>query len=178
MREPWNLGNGWVDCDLAKQFHHPVRMMNDAAMQALGSYAGGRMLYIGLGTSVGSAFVADHVVVPLELGSLGHSFGKTLEERLSKESLKRDGVSPWRKAVLDALPRLQYAFNATEVVLGGGNAKRLSDRLPDGVRLGDNAWAYRGGCRLWECYSLGTLHHFDAPLEAQPQAVAGETAQT
>lgn len=164
--DPWNLGPGWVDLDFSEHFHKPVRLINDAAMQALGSYQGKRMLYVGVGTSVGSALVADHIVVPLELGALGHPFGDTLEDHLSKKALKAGGERKWRKALLAALPGLRHAFGADYIVLGGGNAKRIQERLPEGVRLGDNSLAYNGGCRVWNCRSWGTLHAFDGRAAA------------
>jgi polyphosphate glucokinase len=164
-RDPWNLGPGWAAFDFAKQFGKPVRIMNDAAMQALGSYQGGRMLFIGLGTSVGSAVIADNVILSLELGSIPHTFGKTLEHLMARKGLERLGKSHWRAAVLDAIPRLQSAFSADYVVLGGGNSKKLAGRLPDEIWLGSNANAYHGGLRLWDCRDLETVQIFEPPPE-------------
>ena len=157
VRDAWNLGPGWVGYDYDAQFGKPLLIMNDAAMQALGSYRGGRMLFLGLGTSVGSTLIADNVVVPLELGAIPHAFGKTLEQLLARSALERMGTSRWRRAVIDAIPRLQDAFVAEYVVLGGGNAKKLKSRLPPDVWLGTNWNAFRGGCRLWESRHLRTL---------------------
>lgn len=165
VQEPYNLAGGWVDFDYAAHFDRPLRMMNDAAMQALGSYKGGRMLFLGLGTSVGSALIVDNVVVPLELGNIPHAFGETLEDLLARKALQKLGKRRWRFAVLDALPRLQGAFMADYLVLGGGNAKKLKRRLPDGVRLGSNRQAYRGGCRLWECKDPGSVQFFEGRNE-------------
>lgn len=167
-RDAWNLGPGWVDFDYDAQFGKPVRMMNDAAMQALGSYRGGRMLFLGLGTSVGSTLVSDNVVVPLELGALPHAFGKTLEQLLARTALEAMGPARWRRAVIDAIPRLKDAFGAEYVVLGGGNAKKLQRRLPPEVWLGTNWNAFRGGCRLWECRYLQTLQIYEGhPLSEE-----------
>jgi polyphosphate glucokinase len=161
VREPWNLGSGWVDHDFGAWIPQPWRIMNDAAMQALGAYEGGAMLFLGLGTSVGSTLIVDNVVMPLELGNVPHSFGQTLEHLLARDGLDRLGKNKWRHAVLDALPRMRDAFMADYVVLGGGNAKKLKRRLPLGMRLGSNRNAFRGGRRLWECRDLTTVHVFE-----------------
>jgi polyphosphate glucokinase len=148
VAEPGNLGPGWVGYDYAAAFDCPVRIANDAAMQALGSYDGGRMLFIGLGTGVGSALICDHVLVPLELGDLHFKEG-AVSETLGRDALEKDGKKAWRKAVLALVPPLQKAFLADYVVLGGGNAKHMGKTLPPGVRLGNNLTAFRGGYRLW-----------------------------
>src|SRR4051812_47156061 len=147
--EPGNLGGGWVAFDYARAFGKPVRVINDAVMQALGGYDGGRMLFIGLGTGLGSALVTEHVVVPLELGCLRYADNQTMFEWLGREGLEQRGVEVWRQAVYDITHMLRQAFAADYIVLGGGNAKRV-DPLPDGVRRGGNDDAFEGGFRLWE----------------------------
>jgi predicted NBD/HSP70 family sugar kinase len=146
--EPGNLGPGWVGFDFATAFEKPVKMVNDAAMQALGSYEGGRMLFLGLGTGLGSALITGHVVIPLELGRLLHDGDRTLGEVLGRRGLERLGKGEWRKAVNQAVTALMGAFMADYVVIGGGNAKQVKD-LPPGSRLGHNQTAFRGGFRLW-----------------------------
>lgn len=146
--EPGNLGPGWVGFDFAAALGKPVKMVNDAAMQALGSYEGGRMLFLGLGTGLGSALIAGHVVVPLELGRLRHDAKRTLGEALGRAGLERMGKRAWRQAVTQTVTALMGAFVADYVVVGGGNARRLKD-LPPGVRRGHNLTAFRGGFRLW-----------------------------
>ena len=147
--EPRNLAKGWVGFDYAKAFGKPVRVINDAAMQALGSYEGGCMLFLGLGTGLGSAMVIGGVAQPMELAHLPYKKGGTFEDYVGKRGLDRLGKKKWAKAVEDVVKRLKYALQADYVVIGGGNAKRL-DELPDGARLGANANAFVGGVRLWE----------------------------
>jgi predicted NBD/HSP70 family sugar kinase len=154
--EPGNLGTGWVGFDFAAAFEKPIRIMNDAAMQALGSYEGGRMLFLGLGTGVGSAVIADFVIVPLELGHLPFESSKRLNDVLGRKGLKRLGKIAWRKAVSEVTERLIAAFSADYVVIGGGNAKNVRD-LPPGVRRGNNLTAFRGGLRLWNLDDIPTL---------------------
>ncbi len=149
LLEPRNLGLGWVDFDFEVEFGKPVKIINDAAMQALGSYEGGHMLYLGLGTGLGSAFIIDGVLAPLELAHLPYKKGRTFEDYIGLRGLKRMGHKRWQKAVEDVVARLQAALVADSVVLGGGNAKLL-DRLPPGVRMGDNKNAFLGGFRLWD----------------------------
>ena len=156
LAEPGNLGPGWVGFDYAAAFECPVRIANDAAMQALGSYDGGRMLFIGLGTGVGSSLIVENVVVTLELGDLGYG-ARTVSERLGRASLEKIGKKRWRSLVFDAVPYLQKAFLAEYVVLGGGNSKYLGKVLPPGVRLGNNLTAFRGGFRLWGIDQVATL---------------------
>jgi hypothetical protein len=146
--EPGNLGPGWVGFDFATAFGKPVKMINDAAMQALGSYEGGRMLFLGLGTGLGSALITGHVVVPLELGRLPFDGGHTMGEVLGRRGLERAGKGEWRKAVEKVVTSLMSAFVADYVVIGGGNAKNVKN-LPPGSRLGHNLTAFRGGFRLW-----------------------------
>ena len=147
--EPQNLGPGWVGFDFAARFGRPVRMINDAAMQALGSYEGGRMLFLGLGTGLGTALVVDGIVQPLELAHLPYRRGHTFEDYVGAAGLERLGRRRWRHYVADVTERLAEAMQVDYVVLGGGNSKKL-DGLPRGARLGANANAFAGGFRLWE----------------------------
>jgi predicted NBD/HSP70 family sugar kinase len=156
LAEPGNLAHGWVGFDYAAAFECPVRMTNDAAMQALGSYDGGRMLFLGFGTGLGSALIADHIMIPLELGDLQYEDG-TYSELLGRAALEEEGKKAWRKLVLKAIPPLQKAFLADYVVVGGGNAKHLPKTLPPGVRVGNNLTAFRGGFRLWGIEEVQTL---------------------
>ncbi len=157
LAEPGNLGRGWVGFDFAAAFGCPVRMANDAAMQALGSYDGGRMLFVGLGTGLGSALIAEHVIVPLELGDLPFKRA-TLSARLGRAGLEKRGKRSWRKLLLKTVPALQKAFLVDYVVVGGGNAKHLPKILPAGVRVGNNLTAFRGGFRLWGIEEIHTQH--------------------
>ena len=149
LEEPKNLGAGWVGFDFEKAFGCPVKLINDAAMQALGSYEGGRMLFLGLGTGLGSALIADQVIMPMELAHLPYRKGRTFEEYVGRRGLERFGKKKWRRTVDDVVSRLKAALVADYVVLGGGNARKLM-QLPEGARLGDNAHAFIGGRRLWE----------------------------
>ena len=148
VTEPFNLAPGWIGFDFAAAFERPVKLINDAAMQALGSYQGGLLLFLGLGTGLGSALVAEGVVVPMELAHLSYQ-KKTYEDYLGLRGLELLGKKEWRKEVALAVERLINAFHPDEVVLGGGNAKKLKE-LPPKCRLGDNANAFLGGFRLWE----------------------------
>jgi polyphosphate glucokinase len=148
MAEPHNLGPGWVGLNFRKAFRCPIKIINDAAMQALGSYKSGRMLFLGLGTGLGSAMVLDGLLEPLELAHLPFRKGKTYEDYVGSAGLKKFGKKKWRKHVLEVVEQLRAATLAQYVVLGGGNA-RLMRKLPKYVRLGDNANAFRGGFRLW-----------------------------
>lgn len=151
IKEPFNLAPGWVGYDFQAHFGKPVKLLNDAAMQALGSYEGGRMLFLGLGTGLGSAMVVDKVIVPMELAHLPYKKGRTFEDYLGIRGLKRLGKKKWHKAVADVTARLKAALVADYVVLGGGNSRKLKT-LPDGARLGDNHNAFLGGFRLWQEY--------------------------
>ena len=146
--EPRNLAPGWVGFDFAGALGHPVKLINDAAMQALGSYRGGRMLFLGLGTGLGSAMVADGIVEPMELAHLPYR-KHTYEEYVGLRGLEKRGRKKWRREVGEVVHLLQAALEPDDVVLGGGNAELLHD-LPEGVRLGDNANAFPGGFRLWD----------------------------
>jgi len=148
LHEPHNLGGGWVGCDFRKAFGKPVKIVNDAAMQALGSYHGGRMLFLGLGTGLGSAMVVDGIVEPMELAHLPYRKGKSYEDYIGLRGLEKLGKKKWRKHVEDIVERLRTALEPDYVVLGGGNVKKLK-KLPDGAERGDNENAFRGGFRLW-----------------------------
>jgi predicted NBD/HSP70 family sugar kinase len=148
VQEPYNLGPGWVGFDFDKAFGKPLKLINDAAMQALGSYDGGRMLFLGLGTGLGCAMVADGVLDPVELSHLIYKKGRTYEDYLGKRGLKRLGKKKWRREALEIAAKLKDAVRADYVVLGGGNAKKLG-QLPAGLRLGSNGNAFVGGLRLW-----------------------------
>ncbi len=149
LAEPHNLATGWVGFPYQAAFPKPVRFINDAAMQALGGYTGGKMLFLGIGTGLGSALIVDNVVVPLELAHLPYKNGRTYEEYIGLTGLERRGKKKWRASVLDIVARLRAAFVADYVVLGGGNAK-LMRKLPDGVLLGANSNAIAGGFALWQ----------------------------
>src|SRR5438034_1758540 len=149
VTEPANLGGGWVGFDFRRAFGRPVKVINDAAMQALGSYRGGRMLFLGLGHGLGSAIIIDGVLEPMELAHLPYKRGGTYEDYVGVRALKRVGKKKWRRYVADVAQRLKTALEAEDLVLGGGNAKRLK-ALPVGARLGDNAQAFAGGFRLWD----------------------------
>jgi polyphosphate glucokinase len=149
IAEPHNLGTGWVGFDYDQAFGKPVKIVNDAALQALGCYQGGRMLFLGLGTGLGSAMVVDGALEPMELAHLPYRKGRTYEDYVGLRGLKRLGKKKWRRHVADVVELLKTALEADDVVLGGGNAKLL-DELPAGARLGDETCAFQGGLRLWE----------------------------
>jgi len=146
--EPVNLGRGWVRFDYAKAFGLQVKMMNDAAMQALGSYQGGTMLFLGLGTGLGTALVVNGTVVPMEIQHLSYKQG-TYEDYLGLRGLEKLGIRKWRTVVREVISRFIPALELDDVVIGGGNVNKL-DKLPPGCRAGDNAHAFRGGFLLWE----------------------------
>jgi len=156
MAEPYNLGRGWVGFDFASAFGRPVMLINDAAMQALGSYNGGKMLFLGLGTGLGSAMIVNGIVEPMELGHLPYKKG-TYESYAGRRGLERDGKKKWRRHVDDVVAQLIAALEPDDTVIGGGNVRKL-DALPPGSRAGDNDNAFCGGFRLWEhaCPSSGT----------------------
>jgi len=149
IKDPKNLVPGWMKFDFRKGLGKPLRIINDAAMQALGSYHGRRMLFLGLGTGLGSTLVWERNVLPLELGDLPYDAGVTIEDRVGKRGLEKFGRKIWQRDVLNAVQQLKIAFIADYVVLGGGNAK-LFKTLPEGIQAGRNRNAYRGGIRLWE----------------------------
>ncbi len=148
IAEPYNLGPGWVGFDFRKAFGRPTRMMNDAAMQAIGSYEGGRMLFLGLGTGLGSALIVDHNVAPMELAHLPFKKGRTFEDYVGERGLRRLGLKKWRRNVKEIVERLSTLLEADYVVIGGGNARKLK-RLPKNARLGNNDFAFIGGFRVW-----------------------------
>jgi polyphosphate glucokinase len=149
LAEPHNLGRGWTGFDFGKAFDRPTKVVNDALMQALGSYEGGRMLFLGLGTGLGSAMIVDGIPVPMELGHLPYGKGRTFEDCLGAAGLKRLGKKKWRREVADVVKHFIAALEPDYVVLGGGNAAELG-RLPRKARLGNNANAFNGGFRLWD----------------------------
>ena len=150
--DPYNLGPGWVGYDFSTALERPVRLINDAAMQAIGSYRGGRMLFLGLGTGLGATLIVDGVVEPTEVGHMPYKRGRTFEDYLGEHGRKRLGNRRWRKVVRKVIQDLRAAFAVDYIVLGGGNAKRLK-KLPAGVRLGGNLHAFSGGLRLWDPHS-------------------------
>jgi polyphosphate glucokinase len=167
--EPGNLGPGWVGFDYAAAFGMPVRIVNDAAMQALGCYEGGRMLFLGLGTGLGSALIVENTLITLELGLVRLGKRPQLGQILGREGLERLGRTEWRNAVNEIAPALMAAFVADYVVLGGGNAKKLDRKaLPPGVRLGHGLTAFRGGLRLWHLDDVQTLPADGAVGEVTP----------
>jgi polyphosphate glucokinase len=169
--EPGNLGFGWVGFDFAAAFGIPVRIINDAAMQALGSYDGGRMLFLGLGTGLGSTLITENVIIPLELGQLPYE-DSTLGSILGRRGLDKIGKDRWRTVVTEAVASLTAAFVVDYVVIGGGNAKKVKT-LPAGARKGHNLTAFRGGLRLWNLDAVptqepeGDNHHAAAAPPAE-----------
>src|SRR5215468_9830978 len=147
--DPHNLGKGWVKYDFVAAFGRPVRLINDAAMQAIGSYRGGRMLFLGLGTGLGATLIINGVVEPTEVGHMPYKHGRTFEDYVGQRGRERLGKQRWRKTVRKVIADLNAAFEADYIVLGGGNARRLK-KLPRGVRLGNNNHAFIGGLRLWD----------------------------
>ena len=159
ISEPWNLGKGWAGFNFEAAFNCPVKVMNDAAMQALGSYKRGKMLFLGLGTGLGSALIVDGIVEPLELGHLPYQKA-TFEDYVGIRGLEKYGKKRWRRYVADVVQRLVAAIEPDEVVLGGGNVKKLGE-LPPGCRVGDNSNAFLGGFRLWQ--ETGAREHLIRP---------------
>jgi polyphosphate glucokinase len=157
--EPFNLGRGWVGFDFEAGLGRPVRVINDAAMQAVGSYTGGRMLFLGLGTGMGATLILDGIVEPMEIGHLPYKRGRTFEGLVGERALERQGRKKWRKMVAEVVTHLSTAFEVDYVVLGGGNA-RLLKTLPPRARLGDNMNAMVGGRIIWE---------MDDPLHLDPR---------
>ena len=160
ISEPRHLGSGWVGFDFKKAFGRPVKIVNDAAMQALGSYRGGRMLFLGLGTGLGSALIVENVLEPMELAHLPYKKGRSYEDYVGLAGLKRLGEEKWRHEVNEVVQQLKTAMQADYVVLGGGDARLLKE-LPPGTLLGDNANAFQGGFRLWSrLYNRSTHERF------------------
>jgi polyphosphate glucokinase len=147
--EPHNLGRGWAGFDFEKAFGRPTRVVNDAVMQALGSYRGGRMLFLGLGTGLGSAMILDGVLVPMELGHLPYRKGRTFEDYVGIAGLKRLGQKKWKRRVAEVIGDLAAALQPEYIILGGGNVAKL-DKLPAKAKRGNNADAFEGGFRLWD----------------------------
>jgi polyphosphate glucokinase len=148
VTEPHNLGKGWVGFDFRKAFGRPTHVMNDAAMQAIGSYEGGRMLFLGLGTGLGSALIVDGTVAPMELAHLPYKHGRTYEEYVGDRGRRRLGAKKWQRVVAKVVEQLSEALEADYVVIGGGNARKLN-KLPRNSRLGNNDFAFLGGFRVW-----------------------------
>jgi len=148
VTEPYNLGRGWVGFDFRKAFGRPIMLMNDAAMQAIGSYEGGRMLFLGLGTGLGSALIVDGTVAPMELAHLPYKRGRSYEDYVGDGGRRRLGAKKWRRAVADVVAQLSKALETDYVVIGGGNARKLK-KLPANARLGNNEFAFLGGFRVW-----------------------------
>jgi polyphosphate glucokinase len=146
--EPANLGQGWCGFDFAAAFRCPVKVVNDALMQAIGAYEGGKMLFLGLGTGLGSAMIVDNVAQPLELAHMPYKKGRTFEDYVGERGFEKRGKKRWTKDVFDVVEKLKAALQPDYVVIGGGNVKRL-DELPPDTRRGDNADAFPGGFRLW-----------------------------
>ena len=167
--DPFNLGHGWLGFDFEAAFGKPVRVINDAAMQAVGSYTGGRMLFLGLGTGLGATLILDGTIGPMELGHMPYKNGRTYEEYVGAQALERLGAKKWRKVVYEVIEQFKTAFEVDYVILGGGNAERLKT-IPKDVRLGDNSNAMTGGLLLW--------HESDGPLvlssKYRPRAAARE----
>ena len=164
VAEPTNLGKGWVGFNFRSAFGRPTKVMNDAAMQALGSYRSGKMLFIGLGTGLGSTMIVDGIVEPMELGHLTYKKG-TYESYVGNRALLKKGKKKWRRHVADVVARLVAALEPEEVVLGGGNAKELKT-LPTKCRAGDNRNAFRGGFRLWEASETASVRLTKLPSNA------------
>ena len=160
--DPKNLGRGWVGYDFARAFARPVKIENDAAMQALGSYRGGRMLFLGLGTGLGSAMVVNGNLQPMELAHLPYKKGRTYEDYVGQKGFKRLGVRKWRKQVAAVIEIWRAALEPDDIVIGGGNSARLT-RLPRGTRLGDNVNAFTGGLRLWRAARKGAPRRRQKP---------------
>jgi polyphosphate glucokinase len=148
ITEPFNLGRGWVGFDFRKAFGRPTQVMNDAAMQAIGSYEGGRMLFLGLGTGLGSALIVDGTVAPMELAHLPYKNKRTYEDYVGERGRRRLGAKKWRHVVAEVVAALSKALEADYVVIGGGNARKLK-KLPHNARLGNNDFAFVGGFRVW-----------------------------
>jgi polyphosphate glucokinase len=149
VAEPHNLGKGWAGFDFAKAFERPVKVVNDAVLQALGDYQGDRMLFLGLGTGLGSAMIIDGVIAPMELAHLPYRKGKTFEHYLGDDGLKRSGLKKWRAHVADVAEKLRAALQPDYIVMGGGNARKLKTLPPHTFRAGNDK-AFLGGIRLWE----------------------------
>jgi len=164
VTEPHNLGGGWVGFDFRRAFGRPVRVINDAAMQAIGSYQGGRMLFLGLGTGLGSAMIVDGVVESMELAHMHYKKGRTYEDDVGDRGRRRLGSKKWRRTVKKVVKALRTALEADYVVLGGGNARKLN-KMPKGARLGNNDFAFLGGFRMWRQGGIGVSRPPRGPVK-------------
>ena len=171
LAEPYNLGNGWMGFDFESAFKRPVKLINDAAMQALGSYKRGKMLFLGLGTGLGSAMIVDGIVEPMELAHLPYKKG-TYEDYVGERSLEKRGKKKWRRHVADVVERLTAALEPDDVVLGGGNVTKLKE-LPKGTRAGNNDNAFLGGFRLWEKATIRNV-----PMAQKPEREGNDILET
>ena len=165
VSEPWNLGKGWAGFNFKAAFKRPVTVMNDAAMQALGSYKRGKKLFLGLGTGLGSALIVDGIVEPLELGHLPYRKA-TFEDYVGIRGLEKHGKKKWRRYVVDTVKRLVAAVEPDDVVIGGGDVRNLKE-LPSGCRAGGNTNAFLGGCRLWENNRAGMISRMSGGVPAK-----------
>ncbi|MGA7922694.1 MAG: ROK family protein [Thermoplasmata archaeon] len=172
VHDPPNLGPGWLGFDFGKAFRRPVKVLNDAAMQALGSYQGGRMLFLGLGTGLGAAMIIDGQLQPFELGHLPYRKGRTYEDYIGERGLRRLGRKRWRRRVFDIVSKLIAALEPTTVVIGGGNARKLK-RLPPSTQLVDNRNAFRGGFMMW--LSRSSAYSYPAGARATREKSTGST---
>jgi len=175
VAEPHNLGSGWVGFNFEKAFRRPVKVINDAAMQALGSYRGGKMLFLGLGTGLGSAMVMNDLVEPMELGHLPYK-KRTYEDYVGVRGLEKYGKKKWRRYVEDVVDHLVVALEPDDVVLGGGNVKKLKE-LPKNCRAGDNANAFLGGFRLWSKQGLRVSRKSRFPKNTEMRGANGNTSR-
>ncbi|MGH8208620.1 MAG: ROK family protein [Steroidobacteraceae bacterium] len=171
--EPFNLGRGWVGFDFEAALGKPVRVINDAALQAVGSYTGGRMLFLGLGTGMGATLILEGSVEPMEIGHLPYKHGRTFEEYVGQRGLERLGKKKWRKRVAEVVEQLSIALEVDYVVLGGGNARLLKE-LPKRTRLGDNSNAMTGGRLIWEMATPLVLSPKYRPRADAPKAASGK----
>jgi len=170
VTEPHNLGQGWVGFDFRRAFGRPTRVINDAAMQAIGSYQGGRMLFLGLGTGLGSAMIVEGIVESMELAHMHYKKGRTYEDDVGDRGRRRLGSKKWRRAVKKVVETLRTALEADYVVLGGGNARKLKN-MPQGARLGNNDFAFLGGFRMWRKGGIGVARR--PPPSGQVKIPAG-----
>jgi predicted NBD/HSP70 family sugar kinase len=175
-RDPHNLAKGWMRFDYRKAFGKPVKLVNDAAMQALGAYEGGRMLFLGLGTGLGSALIAEGVVMPMELAHLPYRGGQTYEDFLGERGLIRLGRKKWTRQVHKVVALLRFGLQADHVVLGGGQTKKLKE-LPPNVRVGTNQHAVIGGLRMWEGEELARRPSKPSKPKAKPRKASAPKAR-
>ena len=172
--EPHNLGRGWVGFDFRRALGRPTRVINDAAMQAIGSYQGGRMLFLGLGTGLGSAMIVEGIVESMELAHMHYKKGRTYEDDVGDRGRRRLGSRKWRRAVNKVVETLRRALEADYVVLGGGNARKLK-KMPQGARLGNNDFAFLGGFRMWRKGGIGVARRQESLSHGRVEVPAGAT---